>query len=381
MNILFAAVSVAVVTPLLLWLMSFAKRIKAGSFWRHTLIFFVPSRFVRFLKSLWAGFPLTAKVALIALISFFMLLFTGMLGFPQQGFLMVFSALVCTAVTTFFILRYARRIHTLEKAARQTSGGAYDVSIDVGKGELGSIANSINNISEGINTAVEQRMKSERLKTELITNVSHDIRTPLTSIITYTDLLKQEGLDCEKAEEYLDVLIQKSQRLKTLTDELFEAAKAASGNIEVNLAELDLVSLINQVLGELDGAIKSSGLDLRVSLPENLPVIADGKLVWRIMENLLSNVFRYSLPDSRVYLSVQQENDYVCLELKNISATELNIDPNELIDRFKRGDESRADGGSGLGLSIVQSFAVAQGGKFNITIDGDLFKASVYMRR
>jgi len=223
-------------------------------------------------------------------------------------------------------------------------------------------------------------MKSERLKTELITNVSHDIRTPLTSIITYTDLLKHEGLDNEKAPEYLDILMQKSQRLKTLTDELFEAAKAATGNIEVHITELDIVSLINQVLGELDGAIKSSGLDLRVKLPERQFVRADGKLMWRVMENLLSNVFKYSLPGSRVYLDVEiAENSLVRIDIKNISASELNVDPNELTERFKRGDASRADGGSGLGLSIVQSFVGAQGGRFSVSIDGDLFKATVYL--
>jgi len=371
------------------------------------------------------------------------------------------------------MLRYARRIHKLEKSARDASGGSYGNPIDVGGGELGSIAGSINHISAGINAAVEQQVKSERLKTELITNVSHDIRTPLTSIITYTDLLKHEGLGCEKAPEYLDILIQKSQRLKTLIDELFEASKAATGNMEVSITQLDMVSLINQVLGELDGAIKSSGIDLRVRLPERLPVMADGRLMWRVMENLLSNVFKYSLPGSRAYLEasavrqadnakqadgMRQEHDakqadvmrqaygakqaddmrqehgakqadgmrqaygakqadgmrqeygakqadgmrqaygakqadgmrqehspaasptcFARIDLKNISAEELNVDPSELTERFKRGDDSRADGGSGLGLSIVQSFISAQGGRFAISIDGDLFKASVVL--
>jgi signal transduction histidine kinase len=275
---------------------------------------------------------------------------------------------------------YARRIHRLEKGARAASTGDYDTPINAGGGELGSIADSVNNISAGINTAVEERLKSERLKTELITNVSHDIRTPLTSIITYTDLLDHEGLNCDKAPEYLDVLKQKSQRLKTLTDELFEAAKAATGNIDVNLTELNIVSLINQVLGELDSAIKSSGLDLRTSLPGQLHARADGRLMQRILENLLSNVFKYSLPGSRVYLDASETADKATrIEIKNISSKELNFDPSELTERFKRGDDSRADGGSGLGLSIVQSFVSAQGGKFTVAIDGDLFKAIVIL--
>jgi len=399
-NVLFAVGSVAIVSPALLWLMSLAKRMKAGSFWKYTLIYALPSRFFRFcvriIKSLWAGFPLTVKVGAIAFISFCSMLFIGFLGFISRGNMILVFSLVFCAVVTYFLLRYAKRIHKLDQGVRNISGDSYGEPIDAGGGELGSIAGSINNISAGINTAVEQRMKSERLKTELITNVSHDIRTPLTSIITYADLLKHEGLDCEKAPEYLDILIQKSQRLKTLTDELFEASKAATGNIDVNISHLDIVSLINQVLGELDGAIKSSGIDLRVNLPERLSVMADGRLMWRVMENLLSNVFKYSLKGSRVYLdavAAKQGDEstasretgelppcFARIDLKNISATELNVDPAELTERFKRGDDSRSEGSSGLGLSIVQSFVNAQGGKFAISIDGDLFKASVYIQ-
>ena len=329
-------------------------------------------------KSLWAGVNLTVKVTMISLATFTCVLVVGFMSFVSS-WNAVPMALLFTVVVAVLLLRYARRIHTLAQGACNAESGAYDDKISAGGGELGRIASSINNISAGINAAVEARLKSERLKTELITNVSHDIRTPLTSIITYTDLLKHEGLDCEQAPVYLDILIQKSQRLKTLTDELFEASKAVSGNIEANITELCLVSLINQVLGELDGAIKSSGLVLRVNLPERLMVMADGRLMWRVMENLLSNVFKYALPGSRVYLDAVQDESLVCVELKNISATELNVDPTELTERFKRGDDSRADGGSGLGLSIVQSFITAQGGKFEISIDGDLFKAIVYL--
>jgi len=310
-----------------------------------------------------------------------MMFFVGFVGaaFSFSGPVPVFfTSLLLAAVVAFFLLRYTRRIRNLENGAREACNGNYEAPIDAGGGELGSIADSIMNISAGINTAVEQRMKSERLKTELITNVSHDIRTPLTSIITYADLLKHEGLDSKEAPEYLDVLVQKSQRLKTLTDDLFEAAKAATGNIEVNITQLNIVSLINQVLGELDEAVKSSGIDLRVNLPEKLLARVDGKLMQRVMENLLSNAFKYSLPASRVYLDALPVDDsWICIELKNISAAELNFDPSELTERFKRGDDSRADGGSGLGLSIVQSFVSAQGGKFAVSIDGDLFKASV----
>jgi len=387
--IIFASAALLVIPTMLVWLTGFAKRVKAGRFWRHTLIYMIVYRCLygfllycfRSVKSLWVGTRLTVRVALISLISFCMLLFVGIVGavFNYSGPVPIFlTSLLLTVVIDFFLFRYARRIRNLEHGAREASNGRYETPIDAGRGELGSIADSIMNISVGISTAVEQRMRSERLKTELITNVSHDIRTPLTSIITYTDLLKHEGLDSKDAPEYLEVLTQKSQRLKTLTDDLFEAAKAATGNIEVNVTELNIVSLINQVLAELNGSVSSSGIDLRVNLPEKLLAKADGKLMHRVMENLLSNAFKYSLPASRVYLDALCTDDgCIRIDLKNISASELNFDPSELTERFKRGDDSRADGGSGLGLSIVQSFVSAQGGKFAVSIDGDLFKASV----
>jgi len=389
MNIILAAVTLLIVPLVLYWLMTFVKRIKAGRFWKHTLIFVIVYSclygslryIVRKVKSLWAGTRLTFRVALIAIAVFCMMFFVGFIGAEtRDAASIIVTAIIFIVFITVLLLHYAKRIFKLEQGARTVSEGDYDVLIDVGGGELGSIANSINNISAGINTAVEERMKSERLKTELITNVSHDIRTPLTSIITYTDLLEHEGLDSQKAPDYLDVLKQKSQRLKTLTDELFEAAKAATGNIDVNLTDLNVVSLINQVLGELDNTVKSSGFDLRVNLPDKLLARADGRLMQRVIENLLSNVFKYSLPGSRVYLDAFPVSaSEVRIDIKNISASELNFDPSELTERFKRGDDSRADGGSGLGLSIVQSFVSAQGGKFEISIDGDLFKATVLL--
>jgi len=388
-HLLFATMVLLIVPPALIWLMSLSKRLKAGRFWKHTLIYAIIYNCIygslRFLfraaRSLWAGTQLTFKVTVISIAAFLMMLFIGIVGVTSREPAVIFLfALLFTAVVTVLLLMYARRIRNLENGARAASEGKYDIPINAGGGELGSIANSINNVSAGINTAVEERMKSERLKTELITNVSHDIRTPLTSIITYTDLLDHEGLDCEKAPEYLDVLKQKSLRLKTLTEELFEAAKAATGNIDVNLTDLNIVSLINQVMGELDNSIKTSGLDLRVNLPEKLLARADGRLMQRVLENLFSNVFKYSLPGSRVYLdAIQLDASQIRIDMKNISSQELNFDPSELTERFKRGDESRSDSGSGLGLSIVQSFMDAQGGKFEVSIDGDLFKATVLL--
>jgi len=391
-HLLFTTMALLAVPPILLWMMNLTKRIKAGKFWKHTLAYamlvnliYRPIRYcIREIRSQWSGAKLTGKVVIISVISFFILLFTGILGAASfnSPLPLFFGIIIFTPIIAFFLLRYAKRIRTLEQGAQRVCDGDYETTIEVGGGELGNIANSINNMSAGIHTAVEERLKSERMKTELITNVSHDIRTPLTSIITYTDLLEHEGLDCEKAPEYLDVLKQKSLRLKTLIDELFEAAKASTGNIDVNLTTINISSLIKQVLGELESAVQSSGLDIRTNLPEDLYATADGRLMQRVMENLLSNVFKYSMPNSRVYLDLHPaDNYYIRLEIKNVSATELNFDSSELTERFKRGDESRTDGGSGLGLSIVQSFVTAQGGRFDISIDGDLFKAIVTLPR
>jgi signal transduction histidine kinase len=292
---------------------------------------------------------------------------------------MLLFAFVFTGLAVFGLLRYSRKLYLLTQGAKAASGGQYGSHIDVTGGELGSIADSINNISDGINVAVAERLKSERLKTELITNISHDIRTPLTSLITYTDLLKSEGLGAEKAPEYLDVLIQKSARLKTLTDDLFEASKAASGNVDVHIDNLDFADFIRQALGETDGKLRGSGLDFRLNLPEHAPVRADGKLLWRVMDNLLSNVFKYALAGSRVYIDIAAEDESYRLDIKNISEHPLNVDPSELTERFKRGDGARSGEGSGLGLSIAQSFVLSQGGRFVLSIDGDLFKASVHL--
>ncbi|MCT4617884.1 MAG: sensor histidine kinase [Marinisporobacter sp.] len=245
-------------------------------------------------------------------------------------------------------------------------------------GIYGSLGDDINDIAKGLKSAVDNELKSERLKTELISNVSHDIRTPLTSIITYIDLLKKEGLHSKKAPKYLEVLDQKSLRLKILTDDLFEASKASSGDLPVHLEKVEINSLITQGLVELDEKIVASGLDFKVQLPkEKIFVRADGKLLWRALENLLFNILKYALPNSRVYIDIVNSKDHSSIILKNISAHELNIHETELMERFTRGDESRSSEGSGLGLSIAKSLVALQKGNFHIEIDGDLFKAII----
>ena len=379
----FAAMAIIVPLPALWWTLSFVKRCKAGKFWRHTFIYCFIRGVFRALKRLYnairAGASLTLKVVLIGAALFFAMFICYVFMLESEPGFGLFLCLVFAAASIYPLLRYARRLHILELGAKSASAGGYRERIELEGGELGSIADSINNISAGISGAVAERLKSERLKTELITNISHDIRTPLTSIITYTDLMKNEPLGNEKAQDYLDIIIQKSARLKTLTDDLFEASKAATGNIEVSLARLDFSDFVRQVLGEMDERVKSSNLDFRVNLPEHAPVIADGKLLWRVMDNLLSNVFKYALKGSRVYIDVAPENGSFRLDMKNMSDHPLNIDPSELLERFKRGDEARGGEGSGLGLSIAQSFVAALGGRFSLSIDGDLFKATLHL--
>ncbi|MEN6328391.1 MAG: sensor histidine kinase, partial [Syntrophomonas sp.] len=226
---------------------------------------------------------------------------------------------------------------------------------------------------------VENEVKSERLKSELITNVSHDIRTPLTAIITYVDLLKNET-DHNKAQEFIGIIDQKAQRLKVLTDDLFEAAKASSGDLPVNYEIIDIISLITQGLGELDDKIQARKLEFKISHPQDKIFIkADGKLLWRAVENLLSNIFKYAQEGSRVYINIDDLDGEARLTIKNISAYELNVSAEELMERFKRGDESRSSQGSGLGLSIAKSLVEIQGGSFKIEIDGDLFKVTIQM--
>lgn len=242
------------------------------------------------------------------------------------------------------------------------------------------LANDMNCIAEGLDKAVKNEVKSQRMKSELISNVSHDIKTPLTSIINYVDLLKKEGINSENASKYLDILEQKSQRLKILTEDLFEAAKASSGDMPIELQKLDIFYLIQQGLAELDDRIEKSELNFKVNIPEEkIYVLADGRLLWRVIENLLSNVFKYALKGSRVYINVinNENSDKISLIIKNISSYELNVEVDELMERFKRADESRSSEGSGLGLAIAKDLMEMQKGSLNLEIDGDLFKAIV----
>ena len=236
----------------------------------------------------------------------------------------------------------------------------------------------LNNISKGFQGAINEQVKSERLKADLITNVSHDIKTPLTSIINYVDLIKREKPENAKIQEYLDVLSVKSQHLKNLTEDLVEASKVSSGNLSVELRDIDLVEMINQTNGEFEEKFAEKGLKIISTIPTTgIMIKADGRHLWRVLENLYNNAFKYAARNSRIYIDITSENNIATFVIKNISENPLNIKPDELTERFVRGDVSRTTEGSGLGLSIAKSLTILQGGKFEIIIDGDLFKVQI----
>ena len=250
-------------------------------------------------------------------------------------------------------------------------------------GSLRAHGEDLNRIGEGVNKAVEERLKSERLRTELITNVSHDIKTPLTSIINYADLITKEKTDNPNIQEYAEVLGKQSQKLKRLIENLIEASKASTGNIHVEIKPCNLNVLLAQISGEYEQRLAEQNLTLIASpLPDDIFVLADGSQLWRVFDNLLGNICKYALENTRVYLDVAvKEHDQVEITLKNISKNQLNLSEDELFERFKRGDNSRSTSGNGLGLSIAQSLMRLQNGSLHLVTDGDLFKAVVALNK
>lgn len=290
-----------------------------------------------------------------------------------------FLALLALWIFTLYkLLEYNKNLNKIKNALHEIYIGNNNVKLDEQnlRGTLKELAIYVNDISNGFSNAVSESLKSERLKTELITNVSHDIKTPLTSIINYVDLLKGTDIKDEKAKEYIKVLDQKSQRLKKLIEDLVEASKASSGNVKLNIENINLNELLKQVTGEFEDKLNEKNIDVDLELPkENVNIKADNRYMYRIIENLFSNVCKYAMENTRVYIKLTYNNKQIYLEIKNISKEKLNISPDELMQRFVRGDKSRYTEGSGLGLSIARSLAELQNVKFDIEIDGDLFKA------
>ena len=244
--------------------------------------------------------------------------------------------------------------------------------------DLRSHGENLNSIAVGMNRAVDERMRSERFKTELITNVSHDIKTPLTSIINYADLIAREPTDNEKIHEYCEVLTRQSERLKKLIEDLVEASKASTGNVEAQLAPCQISVLLTQAAGEYEKRLAAAELTLVTQqMDENVRIMADGRLLWRVLDNIMNNACKYAQPGTRVYLTLAREGGEAVISLKNISREALGIPAEELLERFVRGDSSRTTEGSGLGLSIAQSLTELQGGRLELSIDGDLFTVTL----
>lgn len=382
---LVAAYLICGLSLLLSYASTLASRIKAGTWYQNTVIWRVLTflwrvlcRLGRTVRYLCRNLPLYWRSALVwAGLCFIELIFIMITGCTGSFFLWwLLGRTILTAALVLAVINMKK----LRDGGEKLASGALTSQIDTSHmfWEFKHHAENLNSIADGMQKAVEQQMRSERLKTELITNVSHDIKTPLTSIVSYVDLLKKEKMPSDAARQYLDVLDRQSARLKKLTEDLVEASKASTGNLSCTLEPTDVNVLLGQVMGEYEGKLEAGQLEpIVLEDPSSPKILADGQLLWRVFDNLLSNICKYAMPGTRVYLSSAVENGKVVICFKNISRSALNISADELIERFVRGDSSRNTEGSGLGLSIAQSLTSLQQGTFALSVDGDLFKASV----
>ena len=329
--------------------------------------------------------PLAKRIIILAALSVGVGTIGWFIGFLFGSTLLLFLfgpilSLTIVILYVYYLIKKLAYLSYIMEGTERIKGGDIHYKLDIiGDDNFSNLAENINNIGEGLDKAIYNQLKSERLKSELITNVSHDLKTPLTSIINYIELIKkEEDIKPEHIKDYVNVLDSKSKRLKVLIEDLFEASKASSGNLELNMEKIDITQLLRQAIGEMEEKLSKANLDLKLRVPEEKTyIMADGKKLYRVLENLLSNISKYSLNNTRVYIDIIEEDDKVKLTMKNISSYELNFDPEEIMERFKRADESRNTEGSGLGIAIARDLVNAQGGRFEIDIDGDLFKSLV----
>ena len=361
------------------------KRIKAHTFFKNSITYRILKWLIQKYKNvkniISSNKNLGGKIALYFIGIVTVSILIGLI-FKEFGILL---DIVFWIWCYYKIMKEVDKFKQIHDATEKIYKGDTNIKLDESlyTGVLKELAIYINDIAGGFSNAIKESLKSERLKTELITNVSHDIKTPLTSIINYVDLLKQENIQNEKAKEYIEVLDNKSQRLKKLIEDLVEASKASSGNIKINKEVLNVKELLNQVTGEFEDKFNSRGLNIISKLPEKTVYIkADSRYLYRVLENIYSNVAKYAEENTRVYIDcILEEENTVTIYVKNISKDELNISADELMQRFVRGDKSRNTEGSGLGLSIAKSLTELQDGTFNIYLDGDLFKVAIKFKR
>ena len=380
-EILFALIPCVLLIGLtfLLWCVSFAVRVKLGTLWSGCLV-------VRFFRWIWRCLSVLARKLPIlwkwglglAGTAFVDLIFrmNAVYSENRTTFFWFLFWLLAAAATCYAVLAFRR----LRMGAKEIANGNLSYAVDEKNLilDLKDHAHDLNHIRDGLNDAVEERMKSERFRTELITNVSHDIKTPLTSIVNYVDLLGKEEPQTDRQREYIAVLSRQSDKLKKLIQDLIDASKASTGNLSVELAPCDLSVLVDQTAGEYGEKLEKAELHLVVQKPEHpVMVRADGRHLWRVVDNLMSNILKYAQPGTRVYLSLTEQQGRAELAFRNISREPLNLDPLELSERFVRGDASRSTEGNGLGLAIAMSLMRLQKGNLDLKVDGDLFKATL----
>ena len=380
-RVLFCA---ALVPLVLLFLCAFAAQCKAGTVLRGALIGRIARFLWRIVRAVFRALlhtlvrlPLVWKTALVGLViaGAEFLLYINDFYRVRYGVFLVMKLIELLAV-----LYIAVSLRTLQKGGEKLARGDFSSPIDTRYllWDFKRYGQELNDVQGGLEQAVQEQMKAEHLKTELITNVSHDIKTPLTSIVNYVDLLKKEDMSSPAAREYVNVLDRQSHRLKKLTEDLVEASKASSGALNVELQPTDVNVLLSQIEGEYQERLAACHLTLVTQPPAGQPVVlADSKLLSRVMDNLVSNICKYAMPETRVYVSGVTADGQMTMSFKNVSRAELNISPDELMERFVRGDTSRHTEGSGLGLSIARSLVHLMGGTFRLSIDADLFRADV----
>lgn len=361
--------------------MTTAARIKTGTLFKNTLIYKLctgigtgATGFLNSISGAWRFSLAFAGYLLInALLSYRF--------FTRGGFFTFLILLAINGGALYLLLNMIRQMRTLSAAGQAMANGDLSYCVDTSnmKREFREHGENLNSIGRGMAIAVNERMKSERFKTELITNVSHDLKTPLTSIVTYIDLLQKEDIQDEKAKEYIDTIARQSKKLKKLTEDLIDASKASSGALNVNMERVNISELLRQSSAEYGERMEAVNITPVVNMPEeDIYVRADGRLLWRVVENLLQNICKHGMPGTRAYLEARTENGRAVVSFKNISQQQLNIPVEELLERFVQGDESRSRGGSGLGLNIAESLTELMKGKLKLSLDGDLFKVELW---
>ena len=367
----------------LLGVMSVSAHLKSKKWWRHTFIWQCGSLLIKFIRWFMRGISIAWKLAIMVAAYSFVMFFLGVLVWDMDGFA-VLLGLVAGVAGICIAIWFGVQLKMLKRGGEAIANGDFDYRIN--NKELWPMlrghAYNLNSAAVGMSKAVDDRLKSERFRTELITNVSHDLKTPLTSIVSYVDLLKKEEIENENAKGYIEVIDRQSAKLKKLTEDLVEASKASSGAVAVNKEVLNIGELINQSVGEYSEKLETAEISPIVNLPEDeVKVFTDGRLLWRVFDNLIQNIIKYAQPGTRAYFDLSAGSELAVLTIRNISRDPLNMTADALMERFVRGDASRNSEGNGLGLSIAKSLTELCGGTFELMLDGDLYKVRITFPR